>query len=173
MIRRGFDMYFTKANLPDILYILDHLRAGDAHELRAATSVDEPAELLDYYMSVIPHQAVFHVVSECRNSPPIAMIGVTTTSPGLGEAHMVATDDFPKVGLELTRWVRDFMMPHLGENFRRVECRAMKKNTRACQWLRYLKAREECELPDFGANGEVFIQFAWSGKDVRRKQTNS
>lgn len=165
-------MYFRDPTDELIWQVLDNLREGDRHELCAAASVADPVDLWHYYTSCRPYQHLFHILSETKTSPPICMIGISVAAPGLGEAHMVATNDFPKIGLAVTAWVKGVMIPHLEMEFRRVECRALAANRRAVQWLRYLGAREECALANYGMNGETFLQFAWSGKNVPKQAGN-
>ena len=94
---------------------------------------------------------------------PAALIAVALVRPWIGEAAMLATDDWPRVGLSTTRWVKRELMPTCRRmGLTRVECRVMAAHRVARRWLHALGATEETELPGWGRNGEPFLLCSWS-----------
>lgn len=56
----------------------------------------------------------------------------------------------------------DFTSELIRNGVRRAEVRVMADNRSSRMWLtRWLGARFETELPNFGRNGETFVQMSW------------
>lgn len=101
------------------------------------------------------------------NGEPIATIGITMLWPGVASVWMFATDSWPKIALELTRWARKAIFQIMSDaNIHRAQCWSLSGHDTAHRWLRHLGATEECVSPGYGRNGETFHLFAWSkGRD--------
>lgn len=150
-------MNLAKANLLDVLYVARNMREWDRREIFATRWNDDPDAL------------TVEIVSRCGpcwwvagTERAIAVIGATEIWPGVWSAGMFATDEFPKIGLSLTRWVRKSMIPLLrSEGMHRAECRSMAGHEVAHRWLALLGAEMESRVPNYGKGGEDFFTFAW------------
>jgi hypothetical protein len=100
---------------------------------------------------------------------PIAVIGAQEVWPGAWSVCMFATDRWPEVALDTTRFVRAGLIPALVRlGARRAECRSAADHDVAHRWLEYLGARHESTHPDYGRHGETFLGYCWRIDDVRR-----
>jgi hypothetical protein len=146
------------ATFPAAFFVAANLRTEDAREINA-TREDESPDLL--------------ARDVCLRSPyawvvgaeyPIACIGVSRLWPGVWDAWMFATDDFLRIGLPLTRWVRRTMMPLVkAAGAHRVHCRSIEGHTEAHAWLERLGAVREGALPGWGKERETFFVYRWGG----------
>jgi hypothetical protein len=50
----------------------------------------------------------------------------------------------------------------IASGFRRIEVRTIKDHDISHRWLYALGARKECDLPEFGRDGETFELWAWT-----------
>lgn len=102
---------------------------------------------------------------------PVAVIGAIEIWPTVWSVWMYGTDEFPSVGLGVTRFVRDTLIPEIiGAGFRRAECKSLEGHTDAHRWLEALGARREGEpLLNYGKRGETFHTYVWDREDVRRR----
>lgn len=146
-----------------VAHIARNLRAADARELGAQRWDMDPdslaREVRDYYG---PYKWVVE-----RAGVPIAAVGAVAVHPGVWSAWMFATDDFHKIGLYLTRFVRQRMIPSLVRlGAHRCDARSIDGHDHAHRWLRALGAVEEARLLRYGRNGEDFIVFRWDRPDV-------
>lgn len=93
---------------------------------------------------------------------PIAVLTALYETPVSVQVGLVATDKFKQIALQVTRHVRRRIEPALrASGVTRAECRCWSKHSDARRWLALCGAHEEAEIPDYGANGETFIQMAW------------
>lgn len=152
-------MKLASPSLLDVLYITHHMREWDRRELFATRWDEDPDHLA---MDVMQRWGEHcWVAGEDRQA--IAVIGAMQTWPGMWSVGMFATDDFPRIGLPLTRWVRQVMIPHIvQQGVRRGECKSMEGHTMAHRWLELLGAKREGEpLKNYGKNGETFHTYVW------------
>lgn len=150
-------MKLASPKLLDVLYITHHLRDWDRKELFATRFDDDPDRLA---MDVMGWGPFWWVAGQDR---AIAVVGATQLWPGVWSAGMFATDEFPKIGLSLTKFVRQRMIPALvQEGIKRAECRSIEGHSMAHRWLEVLGARREGDgHRSFGKGGETFFTYAW------------
>lgn len=142
----------------DIRYIVDHMRQKDREEIFATQTSEDSYDFT---------QRVVHV-GNCswiakKDGVPVALFGAYPCHPGVWSVFMFATDDFPKVRMLVTRYIKRFMIPaivktsglHLGF------CYSLSTHTEAHKWLQYLGAKKEVEMKEWGKNRENFFMFAW------------
>lgn len=94
---------------------------------------------------------------------PACIGGAIETRPGVVSLLFFATDDFPRLALPMTRWLRNELFPRLlGEGgVHRIEAIALdgRKDVRA--WLYTLGLQPETgPLFGYGKRGEPFIMFS-------------
>jgi len=93
---------------------------------------------------------------------PVCAFGGMPIHPGVWAVWMFATDDFPKVALSVTRFVRKYMKPVLQDLSHRVECRSIEGHPDAQKWLEFLGMKQESVIPRYGRNGETFLLYSWT-----------
>jgi hypothetical protein len=146
-----------------ISYIAANLRDRDAIELRAlfGPRVDVTTRLAD--IAVMP--GIADVV--WWRDQPIFVFGVLLppATPQLGYAWGFGTDQAWRAIPAAGREVKSLSLRLIADGVRRVEVRVLAENRSSVHWLtNHLGAEFETELHQFGANGETFLQFAWTIK---------
>jgi hypothetical protein len=104
-----------------------------------------------------------------RDDIPVGIGGLVETRPGVASLLFFATDDFPKIAIELTRFISKELLP-AGKDmgFHRIECVSHELHTDAHRWIKQLGLKEEAVLQGFGRGGETFILFSWVAEHVRQ-----
>lgn len=150
-------MKLLSPNLLDVMYIARHLREWDRRELFATRFDDNPDRLAMDVMGWGPH---WWVAGDGGRA--IAVVGATPVWPGVWSVGMFATDEFPRIGLPLTRFVKRRMIPHIqAQGIHRGECRSMEGHEEAHRWLEALGAKREGTLSNYGKNRETFFTYCW------------
>jgi hypothetical protein len=97
---------------------------------------------------------------------PVAALGGIEMWPGNWSVWMFATDRWPEVAREATRFAQKTLLPVLLRlGLRRGECRSALEHEVAHRWLIFLGARIEAIYPAFGKGGETFVGFVIYGED--------
>ena len=148
-----------------VLAVARDMRAADRREI-FATRWDDDQESLA--LECVNACCIGAVIAG-RDNAPIAAIGAVELWPTVWSVWMFATDRWPEVALDATRFVKQRLIPALLDlGLRRAECRSSIAHGQAHRWLEYLGARREAEHRDYGKNGETFIGFHWRAEDVRK-----
>lgn len=151
-------MMLAKLNEPELLFIVDRLRERDRREIFATRWDDDPASLVSGLLAGGEFGWVAGV-----DGLPIAAFGAVPTWAGNWQVWMFATDDWPKVALGVTRFIRKVMIPTLEKvGCHRAECRSMEGHDVAHRWLKSLGAHKESELSHYGRDGETFHLYCWT-----------
>ena len=151
-------MMLTEINFSDLLYIASNMREADRKEIFATRWDDSPEELA--------RQGCLSLVTKfgfiaSLDGKPIAAIGAFPVHPGMWNVWMFATDDFPKIGLSFTRWVKRFFVTTLHKKTRRAECRSDASHHFAHRWMEAVGGKKEATLSRFGKEGQDFYLYAW------------
>lgn len=135
-----------------------NLRKADAEEAFAQRDHDDPLRLA---AEAWAHwgEIAWVVYS---GGEPVAVFGATRMWGGVWGAWLLATDDFPKVGLFVTKFIQRRMIPFLVEQgAHRCEARSLDSHKRAHEWLEALGAEREGLLWQYGKGGEDFAIYRW------------
>ena len=83
--------------------------------------------------------------------------------PGVWNAYMLGTADFPQVALSVCKHARRFIIPAIfnSDGFQRMDAYAVADYCLAHRWLSWLGAQCEAPLANWGKNGETFLSFVW------------
>lgn len=152
-------MKLVKPNLLDVLVVCRNLREADRREIYATRwTEDVDALAIDVMQTWVgPISAV--TLYENR---PVAVWGIRESWPSVWSAWLIATDEFPKIGLGMTKVAKRRILPHLVElGAKRVEARSIDGHESAHQWLKALGCVQEARLRRYGRNGEDFLVFRW------------
>lgn len=144
--------------LHGLLYVAHNMREWDRREIMATRWTDSPEQLAVDCWSA--RNTAWMAVAGDR---PAAVVGAIERWPGSWSVWMFATDEFPKVGLSMTRLVVRNIIPGLrGAGARRADCMSMDGHTAAHRWLETLGARRHLQpFTRYGKDGETFWQFYW------------
>lgn len=152
-------MRLKPLDLADVHHVAVNMRDWDKREIYATRFLDDPLEVASDCMAC-PHFAW----TAWGEKGPIAALGAVPMHPGVWTVWMFATDEFPAIGLHLTKFVKRGMIPALvKQNAHRAQCLSMAGHEEAHRWLRVLGARQEgSPLAGYGRNREDFLFFVWS-----------
>ena len=146
----------TQATWRDVLDVSLSMRSDDLAEVMATRWNEDP----------------FEFAAECMRAPgvrlvarhegvPVAVGGVATWQPGVGQAWMVGTEDVGLVGVEIAHACRKSIKALFETGtIHRIQAFSAATHKRAHRWLRAIGLHEESRLPMYGKNGEEFIIFA-------------
>ena len=93
---------------------------------------------------------------------PVCIGGFVEVRPRVISMMLFATDDFPRIGLGITRFTRRQMLPRLeAAGVHRFEAASLASYSEVHAWLHLLGLRPETQpLRNFGKNGESFVLFS-------------
>ncbi|MGC5198718.1 hypothetical protein, partial [Aphanothece microscopica] len=99
---------------------------------------------------------------------PIALFGVTLTSPGCAQAHLMATPDLTRSDATQIAWrVRDMVIPFLHRRgLHRGEALALSSHRWAHRFLRACGATRMEPRPELGRRREDFTAHVWLRSDL-------
>ena len=141
------------AEWADIEIVARNMRERDRAEICALTDTDDPVVAVSH-LKVLPQFSAVVAKDE-----PIAVIGALYPWPGCASAFMFATDRWPEVAKQTTRWAKKVLVPALlAQNCHRMQCYSLVDHVEAHRWLRYFGAKERFE-PAYGKNHEDFLYF--------------
>ena len=151
-------MHQRPLNLAGVCYVCRNLRPADIREIEATRYGDlDPDELA---MEIIRSWSITgNAWLVYHNDKPVAIFGATNPWPGMWSAFMLATPDFPKIALPLTKFVKRVFIPHMKLKANRVEARSIDGHGEAHRWLGALGATVEGRLKGYGRDGEDFLVF--------------
>ena len=158
----------------DLIDVCRAMCAADAAEIFALRRHSDRERLAMEIYAVIP--SAIRAFAIGLDSEPMAKaflaIWAMDETGDLAAAHLFGTDDFPRIGNRLVRYVRQIMIPELlAAGMRRVEARVMETHGKARAFLKACGAVEETSpphLPDMGGNGETYVLCAWRRSDWTR-----
>jgi hypothetical protein len=154
---------FAKINRPDLDHVIKNMRKSDKKEVFATRWTDCEEELGDDLIN----GGDFAWISG-TNGKPIAAFGAIPVWNGVWAVWMFATDEWPLVAFETTRFIKRIMIQSLKDiGAHRAECRSWEGHHEAHRWLKSLGAHKESEIENFGRDGEKFHLYCWT-KEVTR-----
>jgi hypothetical protein len=152
-----------------LLYIVQNMCEKDRHEILATLNEMDPGEANELITQTTLDAATKMGIGWIgyRGDEPIAVFGMSMIHSNVAQVWMFTTDRWPLVALSLTRFAKKTIIPLLQDSgIRRAQCFSMDTHTVAHRRLNMLGATEECNIPNYGKNGESFRLFAWSeGRD--------
>jgi hypothetical protein len=139
--------------------VLVRLRARDRFELAALGFSAADAAVALAAQPVLAR--AFH-----DDAGPQALVAFHAVTPATVAASLLATDRWPRVARRIFRWGHVAARPFLlARGYRRAECRTQAGHDDAIRFLERLGFVRECEVPQFGADGATFLQYAWRLND--------
>jgi hypothetical protein len=147
-------------------YVAHNMRAADRQEIYSLYDVETPFLITQGVMSQ-PEVAFL-----AGRERPIAVFGAMKLRATTWAAFCFATDEFPKVALEVTKYIRKVIQPDLflSRGARRVEADSHFQHIQAHKWLRLLGAEQEGVRREYNKHGEPYITFALTLSDFERER---
>lgn len=146
------------AALNDVAEVARNMREWDKREIYATRWEADPQALARDCMSSGDFAYTFWY-----EGAPIAAMGLIPMHPGVWNAWMFATDEFPKIGLMVTKFAKRVLFPSLlGQRAHRIFALSMVGHEDAQRWLVSLGAKPEARLANYGKGREDFVVYAWS-----------
>lgn len=140
-----------------LLYVIDRMREADRREIAATRFDISNVELMDFVIAIGGEAWIAG-----RGDEPIAACGLVEARPGCWSMWLFATDNFPQIGLSMTKCLRRVIVPWLiRAGAHRMETLSMGARAEAHRWLEALGAEREATLREYGRGREDFISFAW------------
>src|SRR5690349_19657860 len=111
------------------------MRESDRREIFATRTPDDRI--------LLAHQAAdfsrFGAVIATDAGTPVCALGAVGQWPGLWNVWMFATDDWPRIAIGATRYVRRVLIPNLvNAGAHRAECKSIEGHKPAHRWLELL-----------------------------------
>jgi hypothetical protein len=139
-------------------FVLGNLRDADEAEMRA-TVYQGSAEATAKLIASVPGPK--WEARADKDGEPVAVGGFVPTWPGVGSGWMVGTGRWDEVIIEVTRAMKQHILPALdARGVHRVECRAMEANVASIRWLEMLGFKREAVIAQFGQGREDFVLLA-------------
>jgi hypothetical protein len=152
-------MTLAKLNEVDLDYVTHRLREDDLREVMATRWTDDPVALTSDIMS----NGEFGWIAGTEDRVPVAAFGAIPVWNGVWEVWLIATEDWPKVALGVTKFIKKTMIPAMREaGVHRAQCRSIEGHETAHRWLEFLGAHRESTMPKFGRDGETFHLYCWT-----------
>lgn len=150
----------------DVYAVARNMRERDYDEFSAVSHADtreDLAQVLDIRYGNHPD-----VMCGSADGTPICIGGTIEARPNVITLLFFATNDFPKIALPITRFIRKNLFPKLiAAGTHRIEAVSMDGHDQTHAWLRTIGLDAETgPLRGYGKHGEAFVQFSWSA-DVR------
>lgn len=146
----------TSPDHDNVRHVVDHLRAADREELFALRDDEDPRRLVAEVMA--RPEMTWVAWWEKR---PAVVLGAVEWRRGVWHVHCFGTDDFGRLALPLTRFVRKTMLPLLFDTFgaHRLTADSLGTHTNAHRWMELCGARREGVRQAHGKGGEDFATY--------------
>lgn len=152
-------MTIKPASVSDIRQVASNMRERDLEEFSATTYANTREELAE--LLAARYGAAGDVLCGYYAGKPTCIGGTYELWPNVITLLFYATDDFPKIGLGVSRFIKKNLFPRffaLGVN--RIQAVSHAEHAEAHRWLKVLGLEKEAEFPKYGKGGETFYQFA-------------
>jgi len=149
-----------RATADDIRHVAMNMRARDFEEFTATAPTDSRRHLAD--MLAHRYSSRDDVLCGSLDGEPICIGGTIEAWPGVISLLFFATDDFPKIGRPITRFIRRELFPrYLEAGIHRIQAISLDGYSEVHDWLRAIGLAQETEpMLGYGKRGEAFVQFA-------------
>lgn len=153
-------MRVDAANPTDVRIVAEAMRERDREEFMAVSPFRTHAELVDAIVARYgEHEDVIVAYGE---NGPVAVGGLVHHRPRVGTLLFFASDDLPKIGSDLTRFIKQRLFPgYTARGTHRIECASIAGYEETHRWLGVLGLKKEATMLKYGRDGQDFVQFAW------------
>jgi hypothetical protein len=156
------------ACLRDASFVAANMREQDAVEIDAVVDMSNPAGVAAWLLNGSGAFQEDPALNWARiaylKGQPVAVFGIARIAPHIGSAWAYGTRVLPRVAKRISLWGMGFYPPAMiNAGIRRVEVRTMACHDLSHRWLASMGAVLETPEPfEYGRNGELFVQYAWT-----------
>lgn len=144
----------------DVRHVAELMRERDVAEFLAVSNVADRHELIEALVDRYGGSA--DAICAYDGYVPIAVGAMVQARPNVVTLAFFATDRFPEVALELTKFIRNRLFAqYRAGGVHRIECISAEGYEDAHRWICLLGLEQEAVMPKYGKGGETYIQFAW------------
>ena len=157
-----------RATRADVLHVASRMRERDFIEFRALSPLDDRAALAEALAGKFGGRP--DVLCGAVDGVPICIGGTLELWPGVMTLLFFATDDFPRIGRLITRWIKNDLFPRYdAAGVHRIQAISLDGYDDVHRWLVSLGLeRETAPMRGYGKRGEDFVQFARLVKEAPR-----
>lgn len=159
-------MQIETATADEVYRVALHMRERDFEEFSAITPVDTREELAK--LLARRYGGWEDVLCVSKDGTPICIGGAIEGRPNVLTLLLFATDDFGKIAVPITRFIRDEFFPRFfAAGVHRIEAVSLDGYAHVHAWLRVIGLEPETgPMLGYGKRGEAFVQFS-KVQDVR------
>jgi len=159
-------MRIDAASPASVAAVAQAMRAADVREFMALAPARDRVELAENLVSQWGHSE--HAICASDETGPVSIGAMVPGRRNVVTLLFFATDRFPGIAIDLTRFVTRRLFPRYRERgVHRMECVSIAGHEAAHRWIQLLGLEREAEMPGYGQGGETFLQFAWVSDAVR------
>lgn len=145
----------VKASWPDILEVCLNLREDDFLEVMATRWTNDPYDFAaDIARAPGGKFAVIH------NEKPVCILGVATSTPGVGQGWLVGTTEIGLAGVEVAKAAKKIISTLFENDVHRIQAYSASFHTQAHKWLELIGFKKESVMKSFGKDGTDFYCYA-------------
>lgn len=136
--------------------VVEKMRDRDKQEIYGLRHSEDPALIVRDVLAM----ANFSWVAWLDDMPQV-VFGGGEVRPGVWSMYAFATDEFPRLALGLTRFVKKTIIPTLFNDLgaHRLQCDSHVAHTDAHKWLNMLGGEVESWKKGFGKDGSTYLEF--------------
>lgn len=153
-------MKIEPATAADVRHVALHMRERDFDEFRGISRFDSRVELSECLAGIYGGRS--DILCGSLDGVPICIGGSIEAWPNVVSLLLLATDDFPKIGRQITKFVRNELFPrYFGSGVHRIQAVSLDGYSQIHEWLNLIGLRREGPpMRGFGKNGEDYVMFA-------------
>lgn len=153
-------MRIDPATADDVRHVVMNMRARDFEEFKGVSRFDDRKQMADAMAFMYGGRP--DVLCGSLDGDPICIGGTIEAWPNVISLLFLATDDFPKIGRPITRFIRRELFPrYFDAGIHRIQAVSLDGYSQVHEWLRAIGLRQEgAPMPGYGKNGEAYVTFA-------------
>jgi hypothetical protein len=143
------------------------MREHDFREIAAMSGFGLRFQMAEHFSAAYGHHPDVIAFTD-DDEKAIAIGAVVQGRPNVGTCLFFATDEFPQIGPDVTRFVKQRLFPgYRSKGMHRIEAVSIAGYDTMHRWLGALGLEKEADLAGYGCRGEPFVQFSWVADRVR------
>lgn len=159
-------MKIERATADAVRHVALNMRDRDFAEFSAVSPADTREQLAGVLSRAYGGRD--DVMCGYDGSAPVCIGGTLEMWPNVITLLFFATDEFPKIALPVTRFIRGLFRRYEAAGVHRIQAISLAGYDKTHQWLGTLGLQPETgPLKGYGRHGEDFIQFSRLSDDVR------
>ncbi len=151
----------------EIAYVVENMRELDRDEVMATLRHPDQMRVIPSYIS----DCATKCWTATWHGQPVAIFGVVSLWPGVGQLFCFGTDDWGHGLYSMTKFLKKRIIPEMEAlGLHRTECKAKRDRGDVARWLTGLGAECEGTLKHYGNDKSDFTVYAWTLPDASTPQ---